>query len=550
MSKTTKFLSIGIDMYKEARGKERDPERKTLNANDLEKALIAFEDYLKHKGELYTKEPEGKKGVFELTVTEDFSGVISEVRLYPVKPGESLTSEYEANGRVDFYRFVTNRDGKLSESLPVGKYLVKVSKGSEYEIEYFYVDIKEDTLVESEVSLKRFADLSKEGFFAGDIHHHSIFSSPVWGGDDDVKESPLEVAESMQAMGLRFGALSDHHNILNHKEWKATENEDFYPIVSKEISTSNGHVLSLGVENYDVIYKIPKDEDRTDEYLRNEFVRITDEIRDHKGLPQLNHPRDLSKSISWNPDFYDMTEVFETIEIWNGSNPMYTGSTDWMAAKFWRDLLEEGRWFPVTTGSDTHNIKANDYHVLTGKLYWFLEKAKEYGEGFINECSEWSYLFKSFLNIGKEFLPFMEVWAKTCLTSGCVRTYIELYKNEKLKTDSALNALRSGHSFITNGPILDVHVNGEHLGGIVEVKNGSLDLDIRLLSNRKVTKLVAFLSNKKAVEIPIKDLPTAKSYDYSFELKDFKAEDSSYIFFAAYSDATNLAITNAFRLKH
>ena len=60
----------------------------------------------------------------------------------------------------------------------------------------------------------------------------------------------------MRAMGLSYGALSDHHNTLNHDIWRAQEKEDFLPIVSKEISTTNGHVMALGVEK-DVIYHAP-----------------------------------------------------------------------------------------------------------------------------------------------------------------------------------------------------------------------------------------------------------------------------------------------------
>ena len=81
----------------------------------------------------------------------------------------------------------------------------------------------------------------------------------------------------MKSLGMQFGALSDHHNVLNHEEWQR-QNNNFTPIISKEISTSNGHVLQLGVDD-DVIYEIPKGKERTTEKLRNEFIRICSEIR-------------------------------------------------------------------------------------------------------------------------------------------------------------------------------------------------------------------------------------------------------------------------------
>ena len=149
----------------------------------------------------------------------------------------------------------------------------------------------------------------------------------------------------MRAMGLAFGALSDHHNTLNHDAWRAQEKEDFLPVVSKEISTSNGHVLSLGVEK-DVIYHVPGEE-RTEEALRSEFRRIASQIRGEGGIPQLNHPRDYSVSTSFNPAFYDMLDIFQTMEIWNGSHPMYYGTVNADAAQLWRELLEQGRYIPT-----------------------------------------------------------------------------------------------------------------------------------------------------------------------------------------------------------
>ena len=121
----------------------------------------------------------------------------------------------------------------------------------------------------------------------------------------------------MKSLGMQFGALSDHHNVLNHEEWQR-QNNNFTPIISKEISTSNGHVLQLGVDD-DVIYEIPNGKERTTENLRNEFIRICNEIRKKDGLPQVNNPFDVSFSTRYNSEFWDMVKIFESIEIWNGA---------------------------------------------------------------------------------------------------------------------------------------------------------------------------------------------------------------------------------------
>ncbi len=553
MSKITKFLSLGIDMC-QALPIEEFPDKNAkfvenriyLQASKMEKALLKVEDYLNKKGVDYTEEPARENGNVKISVSFEGKPAIAEVRFFGIKDNDDFTTDYEPVGRIDMLRFVTDESGVLQVSIPKGDYLVKVSKGSEFEIEYLNLAVS-DSFVEESFELKQFVNLYSEGFVAGDIHHHSIYSSPVWGGTDDVIESPKEVANSMQALGLRFGALSDHHNILNHEEWKKCKTKDFHPIPSKEISTSNGHVLALGVDGFDVIYQIPEGEKRTENYLRNEFKRIVKEIKDHEGLPQLNHPRDLQVAISWNKDFYDMTDIFETIEIWNGSNPMYYGTTDCKAAEFWRDLLEKGIYIPATTGSDTHNIRANDYYRLFSKMLWLKERTRKALEEEPNAFREESTILEAFLFICDKFLPMLEVWAKTSLTSGCVRTYA--YVEGEPDTKKLLNSLRHGHSFLTNGPILVPRANGKLPGDLIKAMDGKIDLSITLKANRRLKKLTAYLSDKKAIEIPIKELSTASNYDYSLELKDFNIGASKYLFLVAASDITNLAISNPFIVK-
>ena len=544
MSKLSKFYSVGIDMYKGAADAASDEMRVYLSADAMDEAVGKAEAFLKAKGISYEEPLPKENGTAEVSVTCKGEPILCEVRFYPILRGDTFKTDYEPSGRIDFTRVVTGSDGKAQVSLEEGKYLVKVSKGSEYEITYLKTEILNGKTTSITAELTRFTDLTEEGIYAGDIHHHSIYSSPVWGGTDDVIESCEEVSLSMQAKGLAYGALSDHHNILNHKEWKATESKDFLPIPSKEISTSNGHVLALGVDEYDVIYRIPEAKDRTEKYLRDEFVRITDEIKAHDGLAQLNHPRDLSISISWNRDFYDMTGIFETIEIWNGSNPMYYGTTDAMAALFWRDLLEKGEFIPATTGSDTHNTRANDYHKIYAHIKWLSEKIGTLLKSEdADEFKEERYTLESFVKLSEKFLPLLEVWAKTSLTSGCVRTYADLGDKEKSRKN-ILDALRHGNSFLTNGPILLASVNGCKPGETCKASNGKADIDIKLISNRPVAKLEAFLSNKKSVLIPITERKTEGHYDYSLKLKDFDITDSKYIFFVASKDCTNIAITN------
>ena len=557
MSKETKFLSIAIGLL-QGKLKEEGKEDSIVATMEADRLLSLTRYALSHyelKGQKRVNEVDypasndrnrfhnngivdknGPLGSIYVETKCNGQGIPAQVKLFKLLPGETPENFNRVNGKITMIRDITGFDGCLSRKLPVGKYVVEISKGSEYEIITDSLEVTENKYEKRQYELNHFCDLSKEGWIAGDLHHHCIYSSPVFGGDDDVVESPKEVANSMMAMGLRYGALSDHHNVLNHDYWRACKRADFTPIVSKEISTSNGHVMQMGVEK-DVIYRIPDEEHRTDEYLRAEFRRITDEIKANGGLPQINHPRDLQRAISWNPNFEDMLDIFETMEIWNGSAPMMVGSTDYAAYELWLKCLRKGLFLPATTGSDTHNIAADDYHILFDEVLDTYDLIKENSEELEGKYPEEVHVFEL---ICESLLPILEKWAETCLTSGGVRTYIKA--GDDREQENLLNTLKKGHSFLTNGPILIPKVNGKLPGEKLE-KTKELDIEVKLLSNRKLDKLMVCTENGTLQEIELQGKKENGFYDYSQNIKQTIKEDR-FVYFVAKSDCTNLAISN------
>lgn len=528
MSKTEKFLSIGISIL------EKKGENPSCNAGQLWNLIRQGERLLEEQGICRRGPDAGQKarGVLRIHVrSEEGKPVPAQVKLFPLQENESADAFDKVNGRIDMIREMTGEDGELWIKLPVGSYAVEISKGSEYTILTDGVQVTEGEAVKS-YRLDRFVNLQERGYYAGDLHHHSIYSSPVYGGDDDVCESPQEVCCSMRAMGLTFGALSDHHNTLNHDDWRAQEKEDFIPIVSKEISTTNGHVLSLGVEK-DVIYQVPRGEERTGEALRAEFERITEEIRQEGGLPQLNHPRDYSASTSFNPAFYDMLEAFQTIEIWNGSHPMYYGTINAGAGALWRELLEQGRFLPATTGSDTHNIRANDYHELFDHIMWLCRMLEEHKDIREKLSQDRGAELACLERLRTTLLPAMEKWAESNLTSGGVRTYVCL--KGKPAPEKILEALREGKSFLTNGPILYAQWREE-------------SLFLTILGNLPLEHLWIYGSGgyEKKLSLTQREESAGKGYyDYSMTISmDSQMAQCKWFFFAAALDFTNMAITN------
>lgn len=296
--------------------------------------------------------------------------------------------------------------------------------------------------------------MENKKWYAGDIHEHSIYSSSVYGGDDNAPDALEEVYKYMRSNGLSFGAASDHHNILNHEEWKKFESGDFIPLISKEISTGNGHVMALNVPE-DIIFTAVK---QGEEKVRAEFLRICHEIRRLGGIAQINHPRDSKEPISFPEEFNDLLPIFDTMEIWNGSERMEPGTKNGKAFELWLSLLKKGVFLPATTGSDRHRIHEDKPERL-------------------------------------------------------IKTYVSI---EEFNRENILGAIKKGNSFLTSGPFVDIKINGKSYGETVK-HNGEITIDINIEANKEVDKLYVYDNVNSPTEIDINSKAYSSHMNYKTE---------------------------------
>jgi hypothetical protein len=294
--------------------------------------------------------------------------------------------------------------------------------------------------------------MNNKKWYAGDIHQHSHYSSPLYGGDDSAPDTLEEVCEFMKSKGLSFGAASDHHNILNHNEWKKLESADFIPIISKEISTGSGHVLALNVPE-DIIFTAIKQDD---EKVRAEFIRICRDIRRNGGIAQLNHPRDRKAPISFPERFTDLIHIFDTMEVWNGSETMEPGTKNGDAFELWVSLLKKGLYLPATTGTDQHRLN--------------------------------------------EYMPERQL-----------KTFVNI---EKLTRENILGAIKKGNSFLTSGPFADIKINGKSYGETVQY-TGQVSLDISIEADKEIDKIYIYDDINEPMEIDINDRVFYKSIKFN-----------------------------------
>lgn len=494
-------------------------------------------------------------GVVSICVTDGSDeNLIAEVKLFPAGKIKSVEEYNYDDHCTDFFRIYSDENGAIKKEVPEGNYLLVVGKGSEYSIHRSLIEVNAGKECKVKVTLDRIIDLTADGWYVGDLHHHSVYSSPLYPpqGTDYVYDTPHIVAMSMQAMGLTFGALSDHHNVLNHREWEKEKNDHFLPIISKEISTTNGHVLSLNVDD-DVIYRIPEEKDRTDEYLRNEFIRTTDEIKKKGGHPQINHPRDMQKAISFNPDFTDIIDIFDTMEIWNGSHPLMDGTTNYEAFMYWVSLLEEGKFIAATTGSDTHEVGLHFWQDSFGYIEGLrqaIEKKKDSLNVELKKKAEYV------LSLLESQWPMVMKWEKENLTSGCVRTYVYAPgKNgdhfASRTPENLLEQLHLGHSFVTNGPILIARINGKLMGETAgfEVDAENITAKLTIVSNKPLKTLEIWQNGGRKEILPLPEVSIENGcYDYSGEVK-ISLSNAKWVFFRTMGDYTAEAVTNPIFLK-
>lgn len=529
--KIHKLIEIWKEMEETIMPQEQSIEK--LDGEELLNDIQYLDRCVRRAGYHFTpSEPAKEQGILQMTaVSPEGDRQIVQVKIWDNR-------EHHIVSRFSLRRQVTDGDGCLRMELPCGSYEAEVSCGPEYTTEVLPFSIEEGKECRLTVCLGHAVRLTEEGWLAGDLHHHSVYSSPAYGGTDPVIESPEEVCRSMKSMGMQFGALSDHHNILNHEEWKQ-QNQNFTPIISKEISTSNGHVLSLGVEE-DVIYEIPKGKDRTNEKLRSEFIRITDEIRSKGGLPQVNHPFDASFSTRYNSEFLDMIEIFQSMEIWNGATPFMEGTINGKAFHAWLEFLEEGKCLTATAGSDTHNIYGDDYFGMIEWINWLMELVINHPETYPREMKKKAeYL----ISLYQEVFPVFVRWVEQSDSPSTIHNYV--FTGGKRTPEAIMDAIRAGRVFVTNGPLLVPTVNGAGIGERTALAQGEGKLQISLRCKAEIEHLYLYTDAGQRQELPLKETRTPEGfYDYSMSVESFAFGNAAWAVFEAESGPDCTAVTN------
>lgn len=160
-----------------------------------------------------------------------------------------------------------------------------------------------------------------------DLHVHSEASF-------DGRDSVDLILEQAQAVGLDGIAITDHDTIAASLDAVERAAEyDLLAIPGMEVSTADGHVLSLGIED-----KIP---------AGLPFGTTIERIRDLGGLAVVPHPYQESRSGVLANISKKELRTADAIEVYNSR--LLTGRSNRQARRF-----AQRTDLPMTAGSDAH----------------------------------------------------------------------------------------------------------------------------------------------------------------------------------------------------
>jgi hypothetical protein len=337
----------------------------------------------------------------------------------------------------------------LDINLPVGTYLVSASRGPEYTRDQEIVEVLKDEHTELSFTVERVLDTT--GFVSVDPHMHTLHSD----GDVGVKER----IRSVVAEGVEVAMATDHNILI-----------DYSPVLGRlgleeELTTILGNEVSVrGLIHYNT-YPLTY---RDDEVMNGAILAVSDRPtplfeasrqKDAGVIIQVNHPRagtigyfnnmqlDTDSAAS-SIDSFDTS--FDVVESLNGP---YALSSNAVAIQDWLNLLNRGYYKPLVGASDSHSIDRDE--------------------------------------------------------PGYSRTYV-YYKGAKgreLDTKVIIEAIKKGHSFASNSPIVELLVNENFIpGDSCSVGDGKVKVHVKVQSAPwvSVDEVKILINGERKLVFPIK----------------------------------------------
>jgi Tol biopolymer transport system component len=341
--------------------------------------------------------------------------------------------------------------GAASLSLPAGRYAVEVSRGPEYQVVNRTVQVAAEVVSPLRVTLPVLEDLEARGWYSGDLHVHMNYGG-IYRND------PARLAFQARAEDLHVV-----ENLIVNKEGRVPDVDYFRPepdpasspgtliAHGEEFHTSYwGHVGLLGLGEHLILPGYTAYANTAVASLQPTNARVFDIARAQGAVTGYVHPFDAK------PDPSDTTRPL------------------------------------------THALPVD---LALGKVDYYEAL------GFVDDLNATAEVWYRLLNCGFRLAAGAGTDAMANFASlrgpvGMNRVYVQ--SGRPLEHRRWLSALKAGRSFATNGPLLEMTVEGTGLGGEVRLPAGrDVAVSVRLRSNVPVDHLELVQNGRVVQEIPL-----------------------------------------------
>jgi TolB protein len=308
-------------------------------------------------------------------------------------------------------------DGKFVVTLPPGVARLEFWRGVEYLPARVDVDLQSDA--EIAVRLVRWVHLAEEGWYSGDSHIHLHTGGPI----------KVDVADALlaaRAEDLNYSNLCVSNNVGDD-------------VRDAELITGKPHALSD--ERHLLVFG---EEMRSSIYGHMQFFGIKKLVE-----PQYTGFDKTPISNDYPPNFQQAEEAVRQGGVVTYGHPIFTNQPD-----------------PFTVDPLVHNAAARELPIdaVLGKVHAM--DLMCYGSDEDLSAQLWYRLLNTGLRLAAS-VGTDALLDHPTLPLGGERVYVKV--DGKFTMENWLNGLKAGRSFVTNGPMLSLRVNGQGIGETVRL---------------------------------------------------------------------------------
>ncbi|MFQ6069890.1 MAG: CehA/McbA family metallohydrolase [Candidatus Aminicenantales bacterium] len=364
----------------------------------------------------------------------------------------------------------------MEVELPAGKYLIYASRGPEYTIDHQITEVLRGEPQEINFSIERVIQLKH--LISMDPHMHTTNSDGRMGIEERIK--------SVVAEGVDVAVATDHNYITDYNPFLRELGFEKYLAVFCGNEVSARGVIHYN--SYPLKFRPEEENNGAISLLEDEASTLFKASREKEpeAIIQVNHPRSGSigyfNNYSLDPESaaYALSTFdtsFDVLEVMNGPYFYYRSNKN--VVEDWLHLLNRGYFFPLVGSSDSHTIDRGE--------------------------------------------------------PGYSRTYIYYKgkKGEELERKKLVEAIKKGHSFTTNGPIILVKANGRYMPGETFTSpSGKIVLECKVLAAPwiRVDEIRLIINGKRERTIPLEAEKNQKQHPFRVKKKiSLKLEKDSYL---------------------